>query len=122
MPKAPDLLKRRQAAQSKLTKAQEMVRGSLIERFLPCSNASCQCHKKGPKHGPAYYLTVSYRGGRTRQIYVSKNLKPVVERWLENYQSVWAALEEISVINMELIRLKAIDSNENGSFSKKKVQ
>lgn len=109
MSKAPDLLKRRQVAQSRLTKAQEMVRGSLIERFLPCGNASCQCHKKGPKHGPVYYLTVSYRGGRTRQIYVPRNLKPVVERWLENYQFVWAALEEISAINMELIRLKAVD-------------
>ena len=36
---------------------------------------------RGDKHGPAYYLTVSYAKGRTRQVYVAKDLLPLAERW-----------------------------------------
>src|SRR5512136_862417 len=101
-----DLLRRRAAAVARLTKAAESLRGSLIERFLPCGNANCKC-RRGELHGPAYYVSVTYKG-RSRQVYVSKAAKPVVERWLGNYQEIYGTLEEISAINLELIRLKAI--------------
>ena len=108
MPAIPrDLRRRRQAAVRRLGKASETVRGSLLSRYLPCGNPGCRC-KRGKLHGPAYYVTVSYAGGKTRQVYVPKQLKPVVERWLANYREVYAALEEISAINLELIRLKAL--------------
>jgi len=61
---------------------------------------------QGEKHGPSYYLTVSYAKGRTRQIYVSKDLQPVAEQWVRNYHQALTVLEEISGINLELIRLK----------------
>jgi Family of unknown function (DUF6788) len=102
-----DLLRRRAAAVARLTKAAESLRGSLIERFLPCGNPNCKC-RRGALHGPAYYVSVTYPKGRTRQVYVSKDAKPVVERWLGNYQEIYGTLEEISAINLELIRLKAI--------------
>jgi hypothetical protein len=102
-----DLLRRRAAAVERLAKASESLRGSLIERFLPCGKSGCRC-KKGHLHGPAYYVSVTYPRGRTRQVYVAKDAKPVVERWLENYQEIYATLEEISAINLELIRLKAV--------------
>jgi hypothetical protein len=54
---------------------------------------------------------VTYARGKTRQVYVPKDLKPTVEAWLDNYQQVMAALEEISAINLELIRLKAISTH-----------
>jgi hypothetical protein len=60
----------------------------------------------GEKHGPSYYLTVSYAKGRTRQIYVRKDLQPVAEQWVRNYHQALTVLEEISGINLELIRLK----------------
>jgi hypothetical protein len=100
-------VRRREAAARRLAKASESVRGSLIERFLPCGKAGCRC-KSGDLHGPAYYLTVSYPGGKTRQVYVGRAIKDAVERWLANYREVQAALEEISAINLELIRLKAV--------------
>jgi hypothetical protein len=61
---------------------------------------------RGQKHGPSYYLTVSYAKGRSRQIYVSKDLRPVAEQWVRNYHQALTVLEEISGINLELIRLK----------------
>jgi hypothetical protein len=64
---------------------------------------------QGDKHGPAYYLTVSYARGKTRQIYVPKDLLPVVERWIRNYHQAMTVLEELSEINLELIRRKEPD-------------
>jgi len=61
---------------------------------------------QGEKHGPAYYLTVSYAKGKTRQVYVPKDLRPLVERWIQNYHHAMTTLEELSAINLELIRRK----------------
>jgi hypothetical protein len=47
---------------------------------------------------------VSYAKGRTRQVYVSKDLLPLAERWVRNYHQGLTVLEEISSINLELIR------------------
>ena len=102
-----DLAQRRQQALLQLATTGEMLRGSLLERFLPCGKKGCRCHR-GELHGPAYYLSVTYAPGKTRQVYVPKHLKTTVEQWLQNYQRAQGALEEISAINMELVRLKAI--------------
>jgi len=61
---------------------------------------------RGEKHGPSYYLTVSYAKRKTQQVYVSKDLKSLAETWVRNYHQAMTVLEEISSINLELIRLK----------------
>jgi hypothetical protein len=61
---------------------------------------------RGHKHGPAYYLTVSYAKGRTKQVYVPKKLQPLAAEWVRNYHQAMTVLEEISSINLELIRRK----------------
>ena len=61
---------------------------------------------RGEKHGPASYLTVSYAKGKTRQVYVSKDLRPLAAAWVRNYHQARTVLEEISSINLELIRRK----------------
>jgi len=82
-----------------------ILRASLIERMTQCSKAGCKC-MRGEKHGPAYYLTVTYPKGKNRQAYVSKEFKSKAEAWIANYHQVWTLLEEISRINWELLRLK----------------
>lgn len=82
-----------------------VLRASLIQRFTQCGKPGCKC-MHGQKHGPAYYLAVSYAQGRTRQIYVPKNLQPLAQQWVRNYHQALSLLEEISGINLELIRLK----------------
>ena len=64
---------------------------------------------QGEKHGPAYYLTVSYAKGKTRQVYVPKALRPLAATWVRNYHQAMTVLEAISSINLELIRLKEPD-------------
>lgn len=99
------LLEKRQKAVERLGDVREVLRGSLLERMTQCSKPGCKC-MRGEKHGPAYYLTISYPQGKTRQAYVSKDRKKIAEAWIGNYHRVWDALEEISRINLELLRLK----------------
>ena len=87
-----------------------VLRGSLIERYTQCGKPGCKC-MQGEKHGPAYYLTVSYAKGKTRQVYVPKGLQPLAERWVRNYHDAMTVLEEISNINLELIRRKEPDTD-----------
>lgn len=107
--KAERLAVRRQKLVEQLRELGPVLRASLIERFTQCGKAGCKC-MQGHKHGPSYYLTVSYAKGKTRQVYVSKELRPLAEEWVGNYHQAMAVLEEISSINLELIRLKQPDS------------
>ena len=102
---AQRLALRRRKLTQELCRLGPVLRASLIQRFTRCGKAGCKC-LQGEKHGPAYYLTVSYAKGRTRQVYVPKDLLPVAEGWVRNYHQAMTVLEEISSINLELIRLK----------------
>jgi len=102
---AHQLTQRRRRLRQQLCELGPGLRASLIERYTQCGKPGCKC-MRGEKHGPAYYLAVSYAKGRTRQIYVPKDLKPLVEQWVRNYHQAMSVLEEISGINLELIRLK----------------
>lgn len=104
-PTARRLAGRRQALLARLAGLGPVLRASLIERYTQCGKPGCKC-MQGEKHGPAYYLTVSYAKGRTRQVYVPKDLQPVAARWVQNYHHAIAVLEELSDINLELIRRK----------------
>ena len=104
-PKAQRLALRRQKLRQQLSGLGPVLRGSLIQRFTQCGRAGCKC-MRGEKHGPAHYLTVSYAKGRTRQVYVPKDLLPLAERWVRNYRQALTVLEGISSINLELIRLR----------------
>ena len=91
------LLKRLAAVDS------QILRGSLIERYIRCGKPGCKC-AEGPGHGPKYYLSVSYPGRRPEQDYVPRDYQEQVRQFLANYQKVKQILEEISSINRELLR------------------
>lgn len=81
----------------------EILRGSLIERYLTCGKPSCKC-ARGERHGPVWYLSVtldqSHRAGST----VPADQVEQVRRWIENYHRVKEHLEKICQINRELLR------------------
>jgi hypothetical protein len=49
-------------------------------------------------------LTVTYPGGRTRQISLSAEQKTLVQQWLRNYRKLKDTLERICELNLELLR------------------
>lgn len=97
------LTQRRQGLAKRLPPVEETLRGSLIERYVTCGNASCKC-ARGERHGPVWYLTVTLGVGRTSGTVVPAEQLDAVRRWIDNYYKLKEFLENISDINRELLR------------------
>src|SRR5438876_6549317 len=80
----------------------EILRGSLLHRRIR-HRSGCAVCAKGPGH-PLWVLTVSYPGGRTKQISLSAEQKPLVQQWLRNYRKLKDTLERICELNLQLLR------------------
>ena len=85
---------------------EEMVRGSLVTRYRRCGKPNCHCVET-EGHGPAHYLAVTLKGGKTEQIFLSEEMLPVAQQYLDNYKRWWAALEKVSDVNRQLLRMRA---------------
>jgi len=96
------LLERRRRILAKLPPLEEVLRGSVVVRSLRCGKPSCHC-AEGEGH-PATYLSVTHAGGRTEQISLPAELVAVAERGVAHYHAWWAAIEQLSAINRDLIR------------------
>jgi hypothetical protein len=82
------------------------LRGALTQDMRRCANAGCRC-RQGDLHGPYSYLTV-YRDGRSRMVYVPKALAAVTAEHVEATRRGEALLLEISQVNLELLRRRAL--------------
>jgi hypothetical protein len=80
----------------------EILRGSLLHRRIR-HRTGCAVCATGPGH-LVWVLTVSYPGGRTKQISLSADQKPRVQQWLRNYHKLKATLERICELNHQLLR------------------
>jgi hypothetical protein len=99
------MVDRRDALAAGLPAFAEIVRGSLVTRYRRCGKPTCHCATTRG-HGPAYYLVVTLKPGKTEQILLSKAMLPVARQFLANYTRWWAALEKISAVNRRLLRLR----------------
>ena len=97
------LRQRRRGLVQLLPPAGEVLRGSLVERYVTCGNPSCKC-ARGERHGPMWYLTVTLGPGRTTGGIIFADQVEQVRHWIENYQRLKEDLERISEINRELLR------------------
>jgi hypothetical protein len=97
------LRERRKGLAQQLPPLTEILRGSLVERYVTCGNPACKC-AKGERHGPIWYLTVTMGPGRTTGGIVAEEEVAEVRGWIENYRKVKDHLEKISNINRELLR------------------
>jgi hypothetical protein len=97
------LRQRRQGLVQLLPPAGEVLRGSLVERYVTCGNPSCKC-ARGERHGPMWYLTVTLGPGRTTGGIISADQVERVRHWIKNYHRLKEDLERISEINREMLR------------------
>ncbi len=88
----------------KLPVTGELLRGTLLERTVRHSKDCPKC-ARGEGH-QVFVLTVTYPGGRTRQISVRRERVAEVRRWLDNYQDLKQAIEAICELNHDLLRGK----------------
>src|SRR5229473_933668 len=92
-----------------LPSTSDILRGSLLQRRIR-HRSGCAVCARGEGH-PISVLTVSYPGGRTRQISLRPEQKPIVEQWLRNYRKIKATLERICELNHQRL-LAERDSNQ----------
>ena len=92
----------RQALVSQLPVTGEILRGSVVERMVR-HNRGCTVCASGGGH-PLSVLTVTYAGGRTRQLSLRREQIEEVRHWLGNYHKLREALEEICEFNHALLR------------------
>ena len=97
------LRKRREGLTKVLPPLGEVLRGSLMERYLTCGNPDCKC-ARGERHGPIWYLSVTLDQARRTGRTVLPDQVEQVRRWIENYRQVKERLEKISEINRELLQ------------------
>ena len=82
------------------------LRGALHSDLRRCSNERCRC-RQGELHGPYTYLSV-YGEGRTRTVYVPQALAAVTSEHVEATRRGEALMVEISQVNLELLRRRAL--------------
>ena len=97
------LRKRREGLTRLLPPLGEVLRGSLMERYLTCGNPQCKC-ARGERHGPVWYLSVTLDQTRRTGSTVPPEQVDQVRRWIGNYHQIKERLEKISDINRELLR------------------
>src|SRR2546425_925739 len=92
---AKKLLEQRQILASELPPFAEIVRGSLVTRYRRCGKTTCHC-VRGPGHGPAHYLVVTLKAGKTEQILLSEEMLPGARQILNKYKRLWTAFEKVA--------------------------
>jgi hypothetical protein len=95
-------LRTREKLLSKLPVSGELLRGTLLERTVRHTKNCPKC-ARGEGHR-VFVLTVTYPGGRTRQISVRRERVAEVRHWLSNYQELKEAIEAICELNHDLLR------------------
>jgi hypothetical protein len=95
-------LRAREKLVGKLPVTGEMLRGSLLERVVRHTKDCPKC-ARGEGHR-VFVLTVTYPGGRTRQLSVRRERIDEVRRWLRNYQELKEAIEAVCELNHDLLR------------------
>jgi hypothetical protein len=95
-------LRQREKLVARLPITGELLRGSLLERVVRHKSGCPKC-ARGEGH-QVYVLTVSYRRGQTQQISVRRERVAEVRRWLDNYQKLKEAIEQICGLNHDLLR------------------
>ena len=70
-----------------------------------CGRPSCRCHHGGPLHR-GQHLTFKERG-KTRSVYVPKDLLPEVRTWLAEHKRLKQLLHEIHQLSVALLRARA---------------
>ena len=99
--KQETVVKARAKLAAALPSTTEILRGSLLHRRIR-HRSGCAVCARGKGH--LVWVSVSYPGGRNRQISLSAEQKPLVQQCLRNYRKLKATLERICELNHKLLR------------------
>ena len=101
------LRRERQKLLQELSSLSLVIRGSFFQRFSTCSRPNCSCHT-GKGHGPRAYVAVTQEKAQ-KQHYIPKRQINAVRKGIQQYHRLLEIVFRITVINLELMRLKALE-------------
>lgn len=93
---------RRDAQLAQLRSSPNLMRGTVNQRQRRCGRVTCPCAQGGPKHS-GLQLTVTL-DGISHARYVRQGELGQIQALLKAYQDVWAIINELTRVNLELIR------------------
>ena len=106
-PEQARLLATRRREAAKVSPLVEVIRGTLVRYLLTCGKARCRCRRSvRNRHGPYWYVAVSYARGRQRRYLIPAEHVARARRGIAAYKRWWSALCRISEINLTLLKLK----------------
>ena len=98
------LRQRKAALLRRLAVPPDLLRASFVERFTTCGKPRCRC-AAGQKHGPFYYVLANLGPRHLRKwLLKSPAHRQTAQAGVAAYQAHWAGLEELSQLNLELLR------------------
>lgn len=99
------LVKSRENVIRKLPDMQQLIRGTLVRYSLTCGNSNCRCHRnKRFRHGPYWYVTVSYAGGKQKRYLLAADRLEEVRRGIAVYKKLWQSICRISELNLAALQ------------------
>ena len=103
IPAHPTLIRRQIHSRLKqLATTQPVLAASLVEFERHCGNRRCHCLQGGPKH-KGFHVTFTVQG-KSRSVYVPKDLLTDVRSWIEEHRRLKRLLREINQLTLALIR------------------
>jgi hypothetical protein len=99
------LLRMLQSRLKKLATTTPALAASFGRYTHRCGRPECRCHHGGPLH-TGQHLTFK-ENGKTRSVYVPKELLPEVRTWLAEHRRLKALLREIHQLSVALLRARA---------------
>ena len=99
--KTQRILGKRTQLCKQLTGCTDMLRGTLVIKYLKCGRPGCRCGKGSP-HGPKYYLSDKYNGV-TRMLYVPADTIAAVRKQIALHHRFKKISAEISKINRAVL-------------------
>ncbi len=83
----------------------QTIRGTLVRYTLTCGNPGCRCHHhKRFRHGPYWYVTVSYAKGKQKRYLLAADQVEQVRRGISVYQKLWRGICRISELNLAALQ------------------
>jgi hypothetical protein len=99
---------RRRRLSRALGNPEAVLFGSLLTQGRRCGKEGCRC-ATGELHGPYVYIALRKPRGSSGLLYVPAELADAVRKRVELTAQMQAVLEEISEINLELLRRRKLD-------------
>lgn len=100
--KTQKIKRRLKTLERKMAALGPVMRGSVVELAGKCGNPKCRCARGGEKH-KRFNFSMSTKG-KTKIIYLGKKREPLAREYSENYGTLLEIVEEMTTINMELLR------------------